>query len=334
MGNNDEGKSKSEKSSSPVPMDQANIHVYPDWAAMQAYYGPRVTMPLYYNSIVASGHAPPPPYMWGPPQPMMPPYATIYPHGGVYAHPAVPLTATPVETPTKSSDNAERGLTKKMKGFDGLAMSIGNSTVANDEGLAEPRMSQSVETEGSTDGSDGNTAWTDQSRRKRSREGTPTIGRDGKNEAKSTNAVAAWEVTTTISPKPIGAVLSPGMSKTLNERELKWERRKQSNRESARRSRLRKQAETEELARKVESLTAENAILRSEINQLTEKSDKLRVENATLVEGLKADQLGQAQEITTNKNNEKEGEMYNKKSCAKLHHLLDASQRSDAVVAS
>lgn len=96
MGNNDEGKSKSDKSSSPVPTDQANIHVYPDWAAMQAYYGPRVTMPPYYNSAVASGHAPPP-YMWGPPQPMMPPYgapyATIYSHGGVYAHPAVPIVS-------------------------------------------------------------------------------------------------------------------------------------------------------------------------------------------------------------------------------------------------
>ncbi|KAK8611975.1 hypothetical protein V6N13_132009 [Hibiscus sabdariffa] len=352
MGNNDEGKSKSEKSSSPVPTDQANIHVYPDWAAMQAYYGPRVTMPPYYNSVVASGHAPPP-YMWGPPQPMMPPYgapyATIYPHGGVYAHPAVPLAATPVETPTKTSGNTERGSTKKMKGFDGLAMSIGNGTAENDEG-----MSQSAETEGSTDGSDGNTTGTDQSRRKRSREGSPTVGGDGKNEAK---------VTTTISPKPIGAVLSPGMSTALelrnppsmnakpspanvpsgvmhsevwmqNERELKRERRKQSNRESARRSRLRKQAETEELARKVESLTVENATLRSEMNQLTEKSEKLRVENATLLEELKAAQLGQAQEISINKNEDKEGEMYEKKSGAKLHQLLDVSPRTDAVAAS
>ncbi|GKU87995.1 hypothetical protein SLEP1_g2311 [Rubroshorea leprosula] len=94
MGNSEEGKSsKSEKSSSPAPPDQTNVHVYPDWAAMQAYYGPRMTMPPYYNSPVASGHTPPP-YMWGP-QPMMPPYgapyAAIYSHGGVYAHPAVPL---------------------------------------------------------------------------------------------------------------------------------------------------------------------------------------------------------------------------------------------------
>ncbi|KAE8724073.1 G-box-binding factor 3 [Hibiscus syriacus] len=277
-------------------------------------------MATYYNSAVAAGHAPSP-YIWGPPQPMMSPYgtpyATIYPHGGIYAHPAVPSTATPVETPTKSPGNTERGLTKKMKGFNGLAMSIGNGTAEKDEGTAEPRMSQSAETEGSTDGSDGNTTGTDQSRRKRNREGTPTVGGDGKNEAKSTNAIAA----TTIFPKPIGAVLSPGMSTALvlrnppsinaksssrnspcgempsdvwmqNERELKRDRRKQSNRESARRSRLRKQAETEELARKVESLTSENATLISEINQLSEKSDKLRVENASLVEGLKAAQLG------------------------------------------
>jgi hypothetical protein len=34
---------------------------------IQAYYGQRVTIPPYYNSTVASGHAPHP-YMWGPPQ--------------------------------------------------------------------------------------------------------------------------------------------------------------------------------------------------------------------------------------------------------------------------
>ncbi|WJX93486.1 Common plant regulatory factor [Trifolium repens] len=67
-----------------------------------------------------------------------------------------------------------------------------------------------------------------------------------------------------------------------NERELKRERRKQSNRESARRSRLRKQGEAEEFARKVESLNAESALLKSEVNQLAESSEKLRMENAAL----------------------------------------------------
>ncbi|XP_039001283.1 G-box-binding factor 3-like isoform X5 [Hibiscus syriacus] len=372
MGNGDEGKSsKSDKSSSPSPPDQSNIHVYPGWAAMQAYYGPRVAMPPYYNSAVASGHAPPP-YMWGPTQPIMPPYATIYPHGGVYVHPTIPMglhgqgvpssSEAPVETPIRSSGNTNQGLMKKLKGFNGLAMSIGNSSDEKAEGGAEPQPSQSVQIECSTDDSDGNTTGADQTRQKRSREGTPTIGGEGNNEARSKPDVMQ-EVTATISPIPVGPVLSPGMTTALelrnpytmnaksspmsvpgimpsevwmqNERELKRDRRKQSNRESARRSRLRKQAETEELARKVESLTAENATIRSEIIQLTEKSEKLRLENATLVVGLKTAERGYAEEINMNKKEDKDGEMYVKKSNsgAKLRQLLDPSPRADAVAA-
>ncbi|CAJ2662942.1 unnamed protein product [Trifolium pratense] len=183
MGNSEDGKSiKIEKPSSPVTTDQINqtnqhnIHVYPDWAAMQAYYGQRVNIPPYFNSTVASGHAPHP-YMWGPPQPMVhpygPPYASFYPHGGVYTHPAVavgpnshgqgipssPAAGTPssIETPTKSSGNTDHGLMKKLKGFDGLAMSIGNGNAESAERGAENRLSRSVDTEGSSDGSDGNT---------------------------------------------------------------------------------------------------------------------------------------------------------------------------------
>lgn len=43
------------------------------------------------------------------------------------------------------------------------------------------------------------------------------------------------------------------------------------------------QAETEELARKVESLTTENVTLKSEITRLTESSEKLRMENDALM---------------------------------------------------
>jgi len=42
------------------------------------------------------------------------------------------------------------------------------------------------------------------------------------------------------------------------------------------------QAETEELARKVDALNSENETLKSELNRLTESSEKMRVENATL----------------------------------------------------
>lgn len=43
------------------------------------------------------------------------------------------------------------------------------------------------------------------------------------------------------------------------------------------------QAETEQLAKKVETLGAENVALRSEISRLSENSSKLRLENSTLM---------------------------------------------------
>uniref|UniRef100_A0A0E0Q5J7 BZIP domain-containing protein n=1 Tax=Oryza rufipogon TaxID=4529 RepID=A0A0E0Q5J7_ORYRU len=69
----------------------------------------------------------------------------------------------------------------------------------------------------------------------------------------------------------------------LDERELKRERRKQSNRESARRSRLRKQQECEELARKVAELTTENSALRSELDQLKKACEDMEAENTRLM---------------------------------------------------
>ncbi|KAK6920037.1 G-box binding protein, multifunctional mosaic region [Dillenia turbinata] len=401
-----------------MSQEQTNIHVYPDWAAMQAYYGPRVAIPPYFNSAVASGH-PPYPYMWAPPQHMMPPYgpayAAIYSPGGVYAHPAVSfgsqshghgvpaspavsdfLVATPLntETPAKSPANSDRGLMKKLKGFDGLAMSIGNGNAESAEGGAN---SQSAQNEGSCDGSDGNTAGTSQNGRKRSREGTPATGGDGKTQSQKTgievNGTPEKASGMTVAPngtgKVAGTAVPSGMSTALelksptcisskpnavstpqpcaNEKELKRERRKQSNRESARRSRLRKQAETEELAMKVESLTSDNMALKSEISRLTENSEKLRLENTALMRGsnlqekLKAAQQGQTKEIISSntddkrvhpvstenllsrvnnsgaidRNAEVEGDVYEKNSNSgvKLRQLLDTSTRADAVPA-
>ncbi|KAG8100318.1 hypothetical protein GUJ93_ZPchr0013g36391 [Zizania palustris] len=71
----------------------------------------------------------------------------------------------------------------------------------------------------------------------------------------------------------------------LDERELKRERRKQSNRESARRSRLRKQQECEELARKVAELTTENNALRTELDQLKKACEDMEAENTRLMGG-------------------------------------------------
>ncbi|KAK9274532.1 hypothetical protein L1049_021781 [Liquidambar formosana] len=71
-----------------------------------------------------------------------------------------------------------------------------------------------------------------------------------------------------------------------DERELKRQRRKQSNRESARRSRLRKQAECDELAQRAEALKEENASLRSEVSRIRSEYEQLLSENASLKERL------------------------------------------------
>ncbi|KAI3444457.1 hypothetical protein Pfo_001122 [Paulownia fortunei] len=398
MGNSEEGKpSKSEKSSSPAA-DQNNVHVYPDWATMQAFYGPRFAVPPYLNSAVASPHAHPP-YMWGPPQSMIPPYgapyAAFYAHGGVYAHPGVPLagTALTMETPVKSSGNTDGGFVKKLKEFDGLAISIGNGNGDSAERGTDRRLSDSEETEGSSDGSNRVTPGAGQSGKKRCGQGSPNRAGDGKAQKKS-NLVPAVEVgrasekmidvipsantpvktmdnmntalelkdpslNVKSSPTNVPQPSMPNEAWLQNERELKRERRKQSNRESARRSRLRKQAEAEELGVKVQALNTENMTLKSEINKLMESSEKLKLENAALMEKLRDAQLGQTEEINlhkiddlrlkpvgtvnllarvnnsdaTDRRNDDGDSHENRSPGAKLHQLLDTSPRTDAVAA-
>ncbi|KAI3835241.1 hypothetical protein MKW98_020357 [Papaver atlanticum] len=136
---------------------------------------------------------------------------------------ATPLSVT---TPAKSSSNKEQGLMKNLKGFDGLVVALGSG---------EMSQSRDYKINGSSDGSDGNTARKQQPRRKRSCEDmTSTGAKVSKHEGLPSDL---W---------------------VKSERELKSERRKQSNRESAGRSRLSKQAETkaetEELATKVSCL--------------------------------------------------------------------------------
>ncbi|XP_027361074.1 G-box-binding factor 1-like isoform X2 [Abrus precatorius] len=87
-------------------------------------------------------------------------------------------------------------------------------------------------------------------------------------------------------PTIMGREVALGEQWIQDERELKRQKRKQSNRESARRSRLRKQAECEELQKRVESLGSENRTLKEELQRVSEECKKIISENNSIKEEL------------------------------------------------
>ncbi|XP_059643707.1 common plant regulatory factor 1-like isoform X2 [Cornus florida] len=302
----------------------------------QAYYGPGVPLPpQYFNSPVTEGQLPQS-HMWASPQQLMSPYGvpypTIYSHGVVYAHPAVPLVATPVSTEmhTKLPDSTDQGLEKKLKRLDGLGVPVGKDTAEADAVGTVHETSQSVErgSDASSDGSDVNTRAHQSKRRSNSmsmlltennvkdhtQDSPIPKGEAHMNSTRVSRITVAPENVSVNPEHPFGteaiaacaastaAVGLPFEVPVQDERQLKRERRKQANRESARRSRLRKQAETEELMMRYESLKVENLNLKSEIKQLTEESEKVRLENAALMEKLDNSQLEQPGKIVPDQN--------------------------------
>ncbi|GFZ01482.1 G-box binding factor 3 [Actinidia rufa] len=327
MGSSEEMKSPKSAKVSPSNQEHTNIHLYPDWANIQAYYGPGVPVPpSYLNSAVMAGPVPHP-HSWSPPQTLMPsygvPYSTIYSPGVVYAHPAVPLddsqettlfsanmmsypavtviqVAAPVSTQqlSNSSDITDQGLRKKLKSVDGVAMrDVKNNVDVDGEGLVHG-ASQSAE--GGIRASSNASNYNDVKVHTQAR---PVTQGDANVTARSVlGIIVAPE---NAARQPVDTDTPNGKAKTIktcdaatsgvglplevriqDQRQQKQERRKQANRESARRSRLRKQAETEELMERYETLKVENIALKSEMNQLTEGSEKLRVENDALMEKL------------------------------------------------
>lgn len=240
-----------------------------------------------------------------PPAALGKPYAAIYPHAGGFLHPFVPLMVNPLSAePAKSVNSKEDSLKKKLKEIDGTAGSTGSGN--------SDKTSVDCSLEGSSDGNNQKVSQTPKKRSldDRTLSGAETCGasapHDKPGEPVRLSTLSNVRITdTTAKPclstgsdfRVTGAPSTEWPAK--DDKESKRERRKQSNRESARRSRLRKQAETEELARKVELLTAENMSLRCEINKLTESSQKLRMENSAMMKKLAESASDQAEEAST-----------------------------------
>ncbi|TYI01567.1 hypothetical protein ES332_A11G210300v1 [Gossypium tomentosum] len=255
---------------------------YPDWSSqMQAYYGAGATPPPFFASTVAS--TTPHPYIWGGQHPLMPPYGTpvpypvIYPPGGVYAHPnmAIAPSSAPnnADHEEKSADDKDRGATKKSKGTSGSKVEESGKAAS---GSGKDGGSQSGESgsEGTADGSDENNQQ------------EPAAAKKGSFGQMLADGAAKMR------PNASGAVAAAASGVVMHdqwiqdERELKRQKRKQSNRESARRSRLRKQAECEELQARVENLANENCTLRGELQKLSDECEKLSSENSSIKEEL------------------------------------------------
>ncbi|XP_073042794.1 bZIP transcription factor 16-like [Primulina eburnea] len=118
------------------------------------------------------------------------------------------------------------------------------------------------------------------------------IGMDYWAAAASSSPIPAIGGNTLTTPVA-GGVLNTGLRDNSqsqlwmqDERDLKRQRRKQSNRESARRSRLRKQAECDELASRAEALNEENASLRAELARIRSDYEQIFAQNASLKERL------------------------------------------------
>ncbi|KAJ3692559.1 hypothetical protein LUZ60_011654 [Juncus effusus] len=245
--------------------------VYPDWSSFQAYS--------------------PVPYMWGA-QPMMPPYGTpppymMYPPGGIYPHPSMPPGASPYSPfppPANGNTNghgaatAPGGSEADGKNNNELAKASGGS---GNGGVSHSGESGS---ESSSEGSDANSDTDSQPKANNARQDSTEGAPAGTNLKIGLEyyAAASFPGPSKLATTPSSATLVP----IQDERELKRQRRKQSNRESARRSRLRKQAECEELAQRADALREENATLRDEVEKVKKKHKELLAQNKSLKEKL------------------------------------------------
>ncbi|KAG0609178.1 hypothetical protein M758_8G164100 [Ceratodon purpureus] len=307
----------------PVQDPQAGAPGYNEWlAAFQAYYQAGAQPPAgggFPHPYMWGGQPMMPPPYGGP----HPSYGAMYPPGGMYGHPMYGQYGTVAPEamgggeladgkPEVKTEGAKPNSLKRSKGSKGSLQLL---KVGEGKGNGVSQSSNGEENDGET-GSDGSTDGSGEGNAqnllggKRSFEqmaieavgggpympppggvvgAPPPVGAPGSGSLDM--SLDYWSAGSV--PQPKGGKRASGSPSTsappaelwlTDEREVKRQRRKQSNRESARRSRLRKQAECEELGTRVDTLTVENMALRTELSRVTEECKRLQDENRNLVQ--------------------------------------------------
>ncbi|MED6220339.1 hypothetical protein PIB30_043947 [Stylosanthes scabra] len=267
-------KEKESKTTPPASQEQSSATstgtVNPDWSSFQAY------SPIPPHGFMASSPQAAP-YMWGV-QHIMPPYGTpthpyvaMYPHGGIYAHPSMPPGSYPFSPFPMPSPNGTPAAGIHSKSGESASEGSSEGSDANsqnDSQLKSGGRQDSYEDEPSQNGSSVhalqngglNTPHTVVNQTMSvipiTAAGTPgavpgpttnlNIGMDywGTPTASNIPALRGKVPSTAVAGGMVAAGSRDSVQSQLwlqDERELKRQRRKQSNRESARRSRLRKQ---------------------------------------------------------------------------------------------
>ncbi|KAG6508996.1 hypothetical protein ZIOFF_034379 [Zingiber officinale] len=266
--------------------------VYPDWSGYQSY-PPIPPHGLFHSPAGSSPYAHP--YMWG--------VQGSYPFGSyAMTNPSINAgtSVSGMEMDDKPSKRNKRdlmncsGSSNILPGKDntGPYKASGTSTTevsqsGNSASDSSSKESDANSESGSLPKSSGHESFDAMTNRGMEMIPIPTASTPGGVGCATTNlnmGMEYWGTPSLASPIPtmqgkmavnkIGAGL-PGSSEHWDERERKRQRRKQSNREAARRSRMRKQTEYEELAHRAENLKEENTSLRIELDNVKSEYQQL-----------------------------------------------------------
>jgi len=220
---------------------------------------------------------------------MVPPYGTppppymMYPPGTVYAHPSTP-GVHPFHYPMATNGNVEPA---------GAAAPGAPEMNGKNEPVRTSGPSANGVTSNSESGSDSESEGSDANSQNDSHSKENDVNENVQSGAvigvagPATNLNIGMDYWGATGSSPVPAMRSKVPSGSArgeqwDERELKKQKRKLSNRESPRRSRLRKQAECEELGQRAEALKSENSALRIELDRIKKEYEELLSKNTSL----------------------------------------------------